>query len=528
MRSSIIFLLTFVAYQSVAQLTESLQNNIECKNQQYKLDSMVYSLYSMGSYKPVEKDEYLSFLPGNYAYWLEKISYVYENSTWKRREFHRQSYTNNNNNIKVHTILIKPWNQVQNNWDDTLYFIRYTGKYNKQLAIDVYDKYISKGYDYTNYVYTDGIRSNVILLNDSCPSIEENFLLNTTTMLFENHKKTIIKYNMQNLIDSILVYSFDANTNMYKYSTLTNYVYNGSNVIYEVHKLWNGFMWENSFRKTFTYNTNNLVTTQLEELWDNNVQSWVNYQKYEMSYAANNLIQTYISYTWDNNTNTWQAYNKIENEYNNNDMLVSTTTHSLNQNNLLVPVYKETWLYDQSNLLLRHATFNWDTITNDFIHDTRSDYIYSNNRLDSISTYKYYHQTSIWKLQHRKIYEYLSNTNLLTKEEEFQFVGGILFPWFKKEYYYSMITSANDIVYDDIDVVKVFPNPVSNLLTIKMLGSEIINDVKIYDNKGQVLLSKNVGSNVVSLDISDFSEGSYILKVACNDKVFYKKLLKLK
>jgi hypothetical protein len=69
----------------------------------------------------------------------------------------------------------------------------------------------------------------------------------------------------------------------------------------------------------------------------------------------------------------------------------------------------------------------------------------------------------------------------------------------------------------------IFPNPVQNILTLKT--PEIIKEVSIIDLLGQEVNTNQLSTN--SLDVSNLSEGIYIIKVTSeNDKTFSTKFVK--
>ena len=75
----------------------------------------------------------------------------------------------------------------------------------------------------------------------------------------------------------------------------------------------------------------------------------------------------------------------------------------------------------------------------------------------------------------------------------------------------------------DISSIKIFPNPISNILTI--IGKGIIT-VEITNYNGQIIDSKIVKNNMYSFDLSNISSGIYLIKVATDKNIIYKKVIK--
>jgi hypothetical protein len=62
--------------------------------------------------------------------------------------------------------------------------------------------------------------------------------------------------------------------------------------------------------------------------------------------------------------------------------------------------------------------------------------------------------------------------------------------------------------------VKVYPNPATNVLNIE--ANQLVDEVAIFNMLGQQVLSKQVNSEMSSIDISGLSNGVYVLKSTAN------------
>jgi hypothetical protein len=59
--------------------------------------------------------------------------------------------------------------------------------------------------------------------------------------------------------------------------------------------------------------------------------------------------------------------------------------------------------------------------------------------------------------------------------------------------------------------IKFFPNPVDTMLNIN--APFLIDDVKVFSSLGQLLLSEKYNLNNISLDLSSFEQGVYLMKI---------------
>lgn len=59
----------------------------------------------------------------------------------------------------------------------------------------------------------------------------------------------------------------------------------------------------------------------------------------------------------------------------------------------------------------------------------------------------------------------------------------------------------------------VFPNPSSNLITISLDDSKLIQRIVVFNSKGNVVISNSYNTNTTTLDISNFPTGLYMIKI---------------
>lgn len=77
--------------------------------------------------------------------------------------------------------------------------------------------------------------------------------------------------------------------------------------------------------------------------------------------------------------------------------------------------------------------------------------------------------------------------------------------------------------FDDIEI-SVFPNPVLNDLEIR--SSETIDEIKVFNLLGQQLISVKPIQNNTKIDFSNYSKGTYLVKIASGNQITVKKIIK--
>lgn len=101
--------------------------------------------------------------------------------------------------------------------------------------------------------------------------------------------------------------------------------------------------------------------------------------------------------------------------------------------------------------------------------------------------------------------------------ETFTASGNSLTQGFQQSGY--VITSINQLTFDDFSII-VYPNPVSDLITILVQTENSFQKlvlVKLLDSQGKILLDKKFSTDLIQLDMSQYSGGFYLLKVANED-----------
>ena len=66
--------------------------------------------------------------------------------------------------------------------------------------------------------------------------------------------------------------------------------------------------------------------------------------------------------------------------------------------------------------------------------------------------------------------------------------------------------------------IKIYPNPSSDFINLETEG-EVISNVKVLSLSGQVLKNIEINSSFITLDLSDYSKGSYLIQVTRNEAI---------
>ncbi|MEN8224279.1 MAG: T9SS type A sorting domain-containing protein [Bacteroidota bacterium] len=81
----------------------------------------------------------------------------------------------------------------------------------------------------------------------------------------------------------------------------------------------------------------------------------------------------------------------------------------------------------------------------------------------------------------------------------------------------------SDLKQNDVELM-IKPNPITSFVNIGM--TEIMDELLIFNNQGQLMLSKTVDNSSIRMDLSFLPAGIYIVKVKTADGVITEKLVK--
>lgn len=81
--------------------------------------------------------------------------------------------------------------------------------------------------------------------------------------------------------------------------------------------------------------------------------------------------------------------------------------------------------------------------------------------------------------------------------------------------------------FNDLSNLKIYPNPTSGILFIENAAStNVSTNVKVIDLTGKIVLTINVNSNLISLDLSTLSNGMYFIHIQTDKTTTIKKITK--
>jgi len=78
----------------------------------------------------------------------------------------------------------------------------------------------------------------------------------------------------------------------------------------------------------------------------------------------------------------------------------------------------------------------------------------------------------------------------------------------------------------DTETIKIFPNPIDDILSIRAFSNELINSIEIMDLNGKTINQHIVNAKEFELNISDLTSGYYLINIITNQSTHIKKIIK--
>ena len=95
---------------------------------------------------------------------------------------------------------------------------------------------------------------------------------------------------------------------------------------------------------------------------------------------------------------------------------------------------------------------------------------------------------------------------------------------------YGVVNVTDPLSVDEYNIIQldVYPNPAIDIVNIKLNTVNEHADLEIYNMLGKVVMKKSYDFNAesLSIDISEFATGVYILKVSSSESTSYKRFIK--
>jgi len=224
----------------------------------------------------------------------------------------------------------------------------------------------------------------------------------------------------------------------------------------------------------------------------------MNFRKLAFVRSASGKVLEVVVSIWDVQNSAWKSKSKIEYEFDENDFLLNKTTFiSRNGDALWDRTRKEEYNYSFEDNLIESLVFYWDQYIGEWLDAEKIENLLTDCGNDKEVT------TFVVKDQ---------ATNLYAPSE----LG---------MYFYRQIEIDTNLEQLTINNVKVFPNPVSNIVQFDLPEVNSESKLEIFNANGKRILSDKIRQKE-SIDLSQFQSGLYYYKIKNQDEILTGKLIK--
>ncbi|MCX7696193.1 MAG: T9SS type A sorting domain-containing protein [Bacteroidales bacterium] len=440
------------------------------------------------------------------------LQYDTINNQWHYYSKTNFTYFGTHSGAPEESRLERPWSLAINAWDDTLYYIKYTGKYNYQIPypIQIITKQIQGNYNYPTSQFTYKTKDVYTLINDSCPSQHISYNYNLSTQVYDPTQKRIFSYDANNNLTSITYQFYDINTSQFTNSFKELYSFNGNLLQQSISQFWDGTNWVNTNKTINIYDSNNRIIKRFYLNWNTNVWD----SSFKQLFYYNPAVDSSIAYSWNVGTNTWDPNYKHANFYNSQGQTLFFIYYGWNGTSWY-EVNKVTYSYDAQGNLIQMLTQVWDGTQ--LVNNYKTNNYYTGSNLDSTISFYWDNVLTTWIPTYKGLYSYGTlNEIIIEKYYDYDNVNNQWVENSKYQHFYHMVDISTIPALIKDESFFIYPNPTSNFLIISFKEELSIDRFIIRDAKGKVILSQEYNSR--QLDIQQLSSGLYYLSIITKDK----------
>jgi hypothetical protein len=308
--------------------------------------------------------------------------------------------------------------------------------------------------------------------NDIIRSLDS--YLNDSTNVWMTSWKTEYNYDAEKNLIMKTDFDWDANNSIWTNSYRSEYEYDHGNPVRILNSSWNDSLatWVNSFKTELTYNVSGKETMQVGSIWDEETSQWVPVSKEEITYNANGKVSMDVTSEWDFEKGIWAVAWKDEYTWDGSgNMVESVGSYGTDSTGNWMDQYKTFYTYNNSftfaDLLLPDNFFPTD---------------FFNHMLLGLTGLFLDDSTNQWVEEQHMIFQY-SEMN----------IGGI-----------------PGVAISDI---KVFPNPVADIIRIESDIPMVSAIFELNDIQGRRVLSENLNGARKYISLKSLPSGVYFYQI---------------
>lgn len=339
----------------------------------------------------------------------------------------------------------------------------------------------------------------------------------TTGQWFEQYKEENI-YGAGGRLTQYFSYAWDYDSGKWETGLKSEFAYDGSGHMileYYYYQEDDTSDWVVYAKDSIMYDAAGNSNGYIGSFWDDFEENWMLKDKNERTYDAEGNLTGSVDAFWSAVTGEWAAYYKEEYTYNTEGKLIQYNDYDWDEmDSLWLDYYKEEFIYDANGNVTQFLDYYWDETQ--WIYESKGAFTYNNSYSGEEIFYPYFY-TEISGIYF---------DHMVTGFEFFYWDAGSgqFMPEEKQTFYYSVGNVTSVAGMKDAEA-NIFPNPVSDFLTLDISGSEGTIVFELFDMQGRRLLSETM-SNGEKLNMQGFNRGIYFYNVTSDGKKLRGKMIK--
>ena len=368
--------------------------------------------------------------------------------------------------------------------------------------------------------------------------------------VYKLSSKTYASFDSQGNLASLITLETPDNI-IWENSDRKIYTYDTQgNCLNEIAQLWSGSVWENYKKQEFTFDSQNNMTEIKWTYWNNSTSSWLNYERTVMSYEGANKINSLIEQTWNEIESSWSNEDRYSVIYTGANVSQVISDYWSNGQSQWVHESKTVNTYNTNNQLTIVQELEWDIANQEWNNEWKQLFNYDEIG-DNTNIIDQYWDGGAWNYQFKFEYTYSAfditkatisdwDGTQFNKESRVSYSYNdysqctkvIIEGWDGNDWTPSLYSLKINFYYEEtggnttgIETImdrsefKIYPNPASDHLKVKLNGQEI-QQIRIIDVTGRMVFESRAGFNAseANIPVSHLQNGVYILQLTSGNK----------
>jgi Secretion system C-terminal sorting domain len=434
------------------------------------------------------------------------------------------------------------WDSYQEQWDSSMYYYDYNASGQMILYYNTWvDNSSGEVLGEGRYEYSynaDGSMAEALVLEWDEDAAD-----------WENDDLDVYTYDEDGNQTGSVGYRWNETSELWTRKDSIFNVYNDEGLLSEYSGYeWKTDRWVIRYYSSYAYETHGWLSEQISRMWYEDLQEWKNNSKYVYTWNAAGLMLTKVRYDQEVYEGPWLEESKVEKIYGDENLLL-TTNSVLWETDHWVISRTDTMEYNASGWLMEDRAYYLDEGN----MRPNSIYTYSYDASGNVTEYNY----SSWDRNESQLVVYgkdlftydpdYSMTEVVLPDEDSEWNDNLLMDQFsniprtihmlhwknddwvdykKGTFFYSeKNVEGVGVVEQERALVRIYPNPVSDLLHMDLHEGSSAVTLTLYEISGRQVFRRRV-ETCESLSLTTLPAGVYLYSLSVDGKIQSGKLLK--